>query len=122
LDTAGKGKELTVARRRDSDVELSFDSMTDLVTNLAGGLILVVLLLMGMTRNAQPVVEDKSVRQLYELANELRAEIQAVDQHLRRSEEEVDMIRREVEALLQSAKRTQLSDSPGKDAKESDAP
>lgn len=111
-----------MARRRDSDVELSFDSMTDLVTNLAGGLILVVLLLMGMTRNAQPVVEDKSVRQLYELANELRAEIQAVDQHLRRSEEEVDMIRREVEALLQSAKRTQLSDSPGKDAKESDAP
>ena len=37
---------------RKTEVELCFDSMTDLITNLAGGLILVVLLLMGMTQAA----------------------------------------------------------------------
>lgn len=38
--------------QRRTDVELCFDSMTDLITNLAGGLILIVLLLLAITRIA----------------------------------------------------------------------
>lgn len=41
-----------MAQRRVGEVSLTFDSMTDLVTNLAGGLILLVLLLAGLTRGS----------------------------------------------------------------------
>jgi hypothetical protein len=44
---------------RKSEVELCFDSMTDLITNLAGGLILVVLLLLGMTQAAPRTLQPR---------------------------------------------------------------
>jgi hypothetical protein len=39
-------------RRRENTVSLNFDSLTDTITNLAGALILVVVLVLGMSRDA----------------------------------------------------------------------
>ena len=78
--------------RRSSEVELCFDSMTDLITNLAGGLILVVMLLIGLTREAPKTLEnrpaagtgkqndsEKSTRALGERLNNLQVDTARVN-------------------------------------------
>lgn len=82
-----------MARR--SEVELCFDSMTDLITNLAGGLILVVMLLLGLTREAPKTLEsdpnsatgkktagEKSTRELFKRLTALELETARVNSEI----------------------------------------
>lgn len=101
-------------RRRRSDLELCFDSMTDLITNLAGGLVLVVLLLMGVTREARPVAASRpddqpespaarSIRPLDARFVELRGAAEEVSADVDRYNRELDRLSREAAALLAQA-------------------
>lgn len=93
-----------MAARRSSELDLCFDSMTDLITNLAGGLILIVLLVLGLTQPAPPP-GSVSVRQLYDQANEIQLEAEHLNQQLRQSEQQLDVLRQETEDLERKCAR-----------------
>src|SRR4051794_24932225 len=96
-------RALPMAKRRMSQIELNFDSMTDLITNLAGGLILLVLLLLGVTREAvsqskpapppAPAEEepqeagDRSAKALRQRINDLQIELKSIESSLQRLDE-----------------------------------
>jgi hypothetical protein len=116
-----------MATRRTSNVELCFDSMTDLITNLAGGLILLVLLLLGVTREASsqspppPAVPEgtrdageKTVRPLRNQINLLRAEIAAIEQDVKGLEAQLPVLSQQVKELIEKAGQVQ----PPKERKE----
>ena len=103
--------------RRNSEVELCLDSMTDLITNLAGGLILVVMLLLGLTREAPKTLDTKSssvgkestgekstaelVRKLQQLKNEtdvVNLEIEADEARLTELNGRADELMKKVKA------------------------
>lgn len=112
-----------MGKRRNSEVELCFDSMTDLITNLAGGLVLIVLLLLGITRDAPPPVpekpkpvakvgtktEEKSIRPLQDRLNQLRIELDAANKDMQVMDNKIPELRREVDELLK-----QSAPAPGK--------
>src|SRR3954451_23027291 len=102
-----------MGKRRSSEVELCFDSMTDLITNLAGGLILLVLLLLGLTREApapaaaapEPAAEgkkgsEKSAVPLLEQVNQLRAASERVDKDVSLLQERMRELRKDAHELL----------------------
>ncbi len=101
-----------MANRRNTGFELCFDSMTDLITNLAGGLILLVLLLLGVTREIRSAPADpderngadpKSLAPLRTRINLLRSEIAAVEQNLKNLEAKLPQLRRQVQELIDRA-------------------
>lgn len=108
-----------MAKRRSSEVVLCFDSMTDLITNLAGGLLLIVLLLLGITRPAlsqtppRPAAKDqrgdgdKSVAPLRERVNLLQREIGEVDKRLKQLNQNLPALKGELEDLLRRANALQ---------------
>jgi hypothetical protein len=111
-----------MAKRRVSEVELCFDSMTDLITNLAGGLVLVVLLLVGLTREAPPAPTptpspgkpregEKSPAVLYKRVLLLHAAIKQAEGDIARDRAEVKQLDQRVAALLASG---QSPDAAGK--------
>lgn len=106
-----------MAQRRRNELELNFDSLTDLITNLAGGFILLVLLLMGVTRPAQsqnkgaaesaptpapaaPESGDRAATPLRLRLNALRTQVQSVDQEIGKLREDLPSLRTEVDELL----------------------
>lgn len=100
-----------MAKRRSGEVELCFDSMTDLITNLAGGLILLVLLLLGVTREAKSQPADaaggekakagpRPIRSLEERAAVLTLALKQADRDLAQLEARLPRLRREVEDLM----------------------
>ena len=106
-----------MARRRRSEMELCFDSMSDLITNLAGGLILVVLLLMGLTREAprmadlrpspgqaDPKQGSQSPRKLVERLNNLRADLAQVNADIDDYEQDLDELDRKAADILKQSK------------------
>ena len=107
--------------RRTSEIELCFDSMTDLITNLAGGLVLLVLLLMGMTTEGGGKADvaaspppaagagQKSIKPLEQQAQVLKAEIALMDKNIANLESRLPALQAEIEALL---KRTKQSRAP----------
>jgi hypothetical protein len=97
--------------RRNTQVELCFDSMTDLICNLAGGLILIVLLLLGLpggspsTAPASEAEEVKvegpqSMEPLLRQINEIRAEIRGVDKELESMERDWIKLKEKVAAKI----------------------
>ncbi len=109
-----------MARRRRSEIELCFDSMSDLITNLAGGLILVVLLLMGLTREApehagprpgqkSAAPGSQSPRKLVERLNNLRADLDRVNADIDTSKKELDELDKKATEVLE---RTKTADPP----------
>lgn len=104
-----------MGQRRNSDVELCFDSMTDLITNLAGGLMLVVLLLMGLTREAPKAAEprahgadapraERSHHPLVERLDTLKPEIDSVNTSLVEAEQNLERLEKVVAAMQTEAK------------------
>lgn len=113
-----------MARRRRTELDLNFDSLTDLVTNLAGGFILLVLLLMGVTRPAssqneapspppppkesnQGDLEQKSMAPLLARVNQLKAQVRGVDQEIDKVKADLPALKDEVEALIRKAEAIQ---------------
>lgn len=103
-----------MAKRRNAEVKLCFDSMTDLITNLAGGLLLLVLLLLGVTGDASSqtrpppgaadqtgkAAAEKSPRPLEERVRRLDQAVQQVEEQIKTLEGQLPALRQEVEALL----------------------
>jgi TolA-binding protein len=87
------------ARRRNESLDLNFDGLTDAVTNLAGSLILLVLLVMGLTAPRSPgampkphVHQEKSVDELQRRAAELAITLQGTSEQVRQLETEVEAL------------------------------
>lgn len=113
-----------MARR--SEVELCFDSMSDLITNLAGGLILVVMLLLAVTRESPKTIDnvpaggsskgeaDKSTRVLTERLLQLRLETERLNEEIDADESLIKELDQKAAALI---KRIQETDQNAKDKK-----
>jgi hypothetical protein len=93
-----------MAARRSTEVELCFESMTDLITNLAGGLVLLVLLLMGLTRETTsiPTVNGNgtSMHPLLQRINLLHSSGQDMEKKIQALEERNKEMQREIKGLL----------------------
>jgi hypothetical protein len=89
--------------RRTSHIELSFDSMTDLITNLSGGLILIVLLVAGLTREATAPSQGKSPTPVCEQINQLRFDVQTIDQRMSGTEQRLDAWEQDIQELCDQA-------------------
>lgn len=99
-------------RRRASDIEFNFDGLTDSVTNLVGALILLVVLLIGVSREAvsqtqpRPQPEppkpggDKSIRPILERVNLLKGELAAMDGQIRTFEVRIAEQQQRIDELL----------------------
>lgn len=100
-----------MARR--SEVELCFDSMSDLITNLAGGLILVVMLLLAVTRESPRTVEldanaatgkavvgEKSASELSQRLKVLEIETARVDADISEDVQLLKVLDKKAEELL----------------------
>jgi hypothetical protein len=98
---------------RKSDVELCFDSMSDLITNLAGGLILVVMLLLAITREAPKTIVvdpnmaagkktagEKSARELFQRLTAIELETARVDAELAADESLLKELDKKADDLL----------------------
>jgi hypothetical protein len=109
-----------MAKRRTSEVELCFDSMTDFITNLAGGLILLVLLLLGVTRESpaqtQPLpptpsgqegMGEKPISPLEVRVTMLRSQILRIEKDIGVLAGQLPQLRQEVEELLKKAGQVQ---------------
>lgn len=100
--------------QRRTDVELCFDSMTDLITNLAGGLILIVLLLLAITRvaprpAASPGVEgaahagERPVRPLLTRLDRLQDDLDRVNGAIANDGNRLKALEQQVAELLKDA-------------------
>lgn len=100
---------------RRSRANLNFDGLTDAVTNLTGAMILLVVLLLGITREAQPeseggpppqpVVEVVPIDPLMQQAKLLKAQIQAIEAQIETIEREIPALEDEVKRLTEQASR-----------------
>jgi hypothetical protein len=105
--------------RRNTEVELCFDSMSDLITNLAGGLILVVMLLLCVTREAPKASDfgpggswkrsagEKSSRELFNRLSLLQIEAARLDDGIAADERSLRDLEKKAAELL---KKTQAED------------
>jgi chromosome segregation ATPase len=99
-----------MARRRDSTLELNFDSLTDTITNLCGGLILLVMLVTGASQPKKEGVtelpppenkvgSDSRVDQLLNDLHTINAHVEQVEQDTARVEARLPEIEEEIEEL-----------------------
>lgn len=109
-----------MASRRASVVALNFDGLTDSVTNLAGSLILVTLLLMGITTDyvrpaivtpppeerAEDQLADQPIDGLIREVEVLRGQVTAADAEIVRLEQELARLRIRARDLIDSADRS----------------
>jgi len=116
-------------KRRSGKTELSFDGLTDSVTNLVGALILLVVLIIGVTREAvsqqqppernKPAVPknagEKSIRPLQDRVNQLNAQINGVDNNIQVLKNELRQLGDEVDELLQKAEKIKNPDVTKRD-------
>jgi len=104
-------------QRRNEQASLNFDGLTDAVTNLTGTLILLVVLILGITTEAgtplhalRPPGEDghdgKPIGPLLQKIENLKLQIQQVDQHVRELERDLPRLRQQVEDLRKAAEST----------------
>lgn len=104
------------ARKRNSELQLNFDGLTDSVTNLVGDLILLVVLLIGVTKEAVRAPAEslsietgenkkapKSIVPLLDRINLLQSELQQVHREVAQLEGRLPDLRAEVEQLLRQA-------------------
>jgi len=99
-------------RGRDTGVQFNFnfDSLTDTVTNLSGTLILLVVLVLGLTRDviprtSGPVGRDggppkgKSIEPILRQVEEVRLKIRGVDQQIRQLETTIPELKQQLDGL-----------------------
>lgn len=111
--------------RRTSEVELCFDSMTDLITNLAGGLILVVMILLALTREApraldlrpagtagKPAADEKPTRELVDRLNNLHADLARVNDAVGADERLLKELDEKAAALIERTKAAGAGATP----------
>ena len=101
-----------VRERRSQPTTVNFDGLTDVVTNLAGTLILLVVLLLGLTTEARPRLPaggpagEKTARPIEPLLRQIQVvelEIQSVDGQIRLIEQGVGELESRVESLRDEA-------------------
>lgn len=107
-------------RKRHSGLELNFDGLTDSVTNLVGALILLVVLIIGVTREAisqpkepapppknvgQKDAGERSIRPLERRVVDIETQIKQAEGDIQAMKADISRLRNEVDALLQKAKQ-----------------
>lgn len=90
---------------RHSKPLLNFDSLTDTVTNLAGALILLVVLILGITGQG----EASRTEPLLEQLEQLRVEIQSVDQETRQIEDALRVLQQRLDRVADQAGPSQMT-------------
>jgi len=100
---------------RTQHVAVSFDGLTDAVTNLTGAIILLVVLVLGVTTEAPPQpregaasaegAADRTVESLLERAQAARLAIRGIEDGIRRREQELPELERRLESLRRKAER-----------------
>jgi hypothetical protein len=96
--------------RRNTTLELNFDSLTDTITNLCGGLILLVMLVVGgshpklegqddLPPPEQKVGGDSHIDQLLRQMQAISAQLDQVQQETQRAESRLPDLEREIEEL-----------------------
>jgi hypothetical protein len=119
-----------MAQRRVSELSFNFDSLTDLVTNLAGALIMIVLLFfglsservkraareasMGTARGGEPQSDNSS------RLPALRVETNALEAQLKKRQDEIEKLRSQIAEMDREAARMQpkeYADPEGKEGK-----
>jgi TolA-binding protein len=105
-----------MVRRRVSGLDLNFDSLTDVVTNLVGGLILLIIMVIGATQPAAigltylPPPEnkpggDRSMDRLLEEIRSSQQTLEQVNQDIRRVEARLPELAGELEELERRAQK-----------------
>jgi hypothetical protein len=103
-----------VAARRGEELELTFDSLTDVITNLVGGLIMLIVLVVGATQAKSggvpylPSADNKvgGEQPMDQLLNKIHAmseEVQQLEKALADSEARLPKIAEEIQELKQKA-------------------
>lgn len=103
-----------MAARRNTTLELNFDSLTDTITNLCGGLILLVMLVIGAShpklegRDELPPPEgkvggDSRIDQLLEHLQVISGQVEQVQQDTQRAESRLPDLEKEIEELTRKA-------------------
>jgi hypothetical protein len=126
-----------MSARRDNTLDLNFDGLTDVTTNLAAGLILLIVITLnittprskvggpaeqpspGVTEVPEPKDEQgpQPIAPLLARVEELRGGISLLDQAIRDRRAEIEDLRKQVETL-----RPGSSDNPAPEAQPKAAP
>ncbi|HUG92361.1 MAG TPA: hypothetical protein VML55_16095 [Planctomycetaceae bacterium] len=104
------------ARRREQQFNLNFDGLTDSVTNLVGALILLVLLIIGISREAlsedkpppspqPPEIGQKSIIPLQHRVTLLQSQVHAVDVEITALDVRMNTLRDEIDELLRKVEQ-----------------
>jgi hypothetical protein len=107
--------------RRNDELEINFDGLTDSVTNLVGALILLVVLIVGVTKalptaNTPPPpiapqgwelpAETRTIEELQRKVNLLTAHVARLDQEINQYEQSiVPNLEKQVEELIDDVAR-----------------
>lgn len=94
-------------RSRSGQLELNFDGLTDSVTNLAGSLILLVLLVLAITApptpgamvSQKPERRDRSIETLQRELLQIEASLRSTSAKIQQLDTEVSELERQVEEL-----------------------
>lgn len=103
--------------RRKSPVEWNFDGLTDSITNLAGSLVLLVVLVFAVTKPRQAGLEEPSlpektvgaetpIEDLVHQIHSLRTEVEEVNGQTEQIEARLPAIAADVEALEKRGKQS----------------
>ena len=101
---------IMATRGRDTGVQFNFDSLTDTVTNLSGTLILIVVLVLGLTRDVIPQAgppprptagkpQGKPIEPVLRQVDQVRLQLRAVDQQIRQLETVIPELKQQLESL-----------------------
>ena len=109
-------------RQRNQPVVISFDGLTDAVTNLTGTLILLIVLIPGITTESSPKLmgdteppEGIPVEPLLKRSVVLKLQIQMVDQQIQELQQSLPDLQKRLEKLQEQAEAGQSkSDQQGK--------
>ena len=105
------------AQARSQRVRFNFDSLTDTVTNLTGALILIVVLVLGLTRqtpfSGPQGTAGKPIAPLLQEVEQLNDRIIAVDAEIGALEKLLPQLQEEVKSLQQTQKAKPAEISPG---------
>jgi hypothetical protein len=99
-----------MAKRRDSTLELNFDSLTDTITNLCGGLILLVMLVVSASHPKlegqddllppeRKVGGDSRIDQLLDQLHAISGHVEQVQKDTQQAESRLPEFEKEIEEL-----------------------
>ena len=107
-------------RQRNQQIMISFDGLTDAVTNLVGALILLVVLILGVTHVARPGRSNREsslqtvpATDLLQRIHVLEMEAELIDRQIVRIERELPELTQRVQTLLERSKSSSHEDDSG---------